>query len=236
MATIVQIRRRSLLDQWDTYENLLSSLKASIQSTSQEIEEQAQLFEDDLQKDMFYESFEPEQTKTLIQMNALFAILFALFEFQLVEICRIERWLNSKSAPLDLGTGSVMRSVEQYLKKSHGIKSPFSSPEWKRADRYREIRNIIMHAGGVIDPDNPSLDGNDKKKIKEREKRVEQYALAQGIAIPPGEAEDGERIVRTLALTPKFCDYALSTYRKFITNLIGVCEVEKRARNDRVEK
>ena len=104
-----------------------------------------------------------------------------------------------------------MVPVKKYLNKSRGIKSPFSSPEWERADYYRQIRNRIMHAGGLLDSEN------------DKDKDLIEYAQRQGL-IPVIEADGKSRTVHSIALTPEMCDEALRTYRDFIRNLIKACE------------
>ena len=113
MTGIVEIQRRILREDWDIYGDLLSSLKTSIQDTSREIEEQAQLIEDDIHKDIFYDSMENWQATGLVQMNSFFSICFALFEFQLVQICSIEQRLIGDAKALDFSRGICDGSCEK---------------------------------------------------------------------------------------------------------------------------
>ena len=129
-------------------------------------------------------------------MNSFFSASFALFESQLMRICRsAQRNCGSPFSEKDLGSSSPTDRAKTYLQKL-GVPFPADTAEWQEITAYREIRNKIMHEGGAL-----PLEGH-----------VTDFAKAKQIVSTRAGNPN-------LELTRSFCDDALGNLRRF---LLGV--------------
>ena len=126
-------------------------------------------------------------------MNSFFSASFALFENQLLRICQsAQRNCGSPFSVRDLGSSSYTDRAKMYLKKL-GVAFPADTTEWQEITRYREIRNKIMHEGGVLPPEGDITDFAKAKQI-----------VSNWSGNP------------NLKLTRPFCDDAVSILRRFL--------------------
>ena len=126
-------------------------------------------------------------------MNSFFLASFALFENQLMRICRrAQRNCGNSSSVKDLRSPSPTDRAKKYLRKL-GVEFPAETSEWQEITKYREIRNKIAHEGGVL-----PLQGH-----------IADFAKSKQIVTAWGGNLN-------LELTRPFCDDALSRFRRFL--------------------
>jgi len=118
----------------------------------------------------FYEKYGPKTQKEFYNMElfykpmllkSFFLIAYSNFEVHLRQICeRMEkkhlrrRQLKAHTRKLKKGrkrNKSFVEIYRDYLKKIHGLKMAQNNAEWKELDKYRTIRNALVHDNGLID-------------------------------------------------------------------------------------
>ena len=128
-----------------------------------------------------------------ILMNSFFSASFALFENQLLRICRsAQRNSGSPFSVRDLGSSSPIDRAKTYLQKL-GVAFPADTADWQEVTRYREIRNKIMHEGGELPTTGDVTD----------------FANARQIVSTSG-------VDLNLELTRQFCEDALRLLKRFL--------------------
>lgn len=196
------LERMFLSGTWKLYRRFLDLVEPHLATDWQDlvraIERQAQQIDDERAREHFYEihvvdEYLEHQELRVILMHSFFAASFALFENQLLQVCKsAQQKCGNPFSVGDLGSRSPTDRAKTYLAKL-GIQFPADAPEWGEITRYREIRNRIVHQGGTLPPE-----GN-----------VTHYAKAKQVVSSEGE---GTR----LELTRQFCDEALSNLEKFL--------------------
>ena len=127
----------------------------------------------------------------VLLMNSFFVASFALFENQMRRIC--DYLHRHQSSPNAVGKFRVnIRSAGEYMAK-FDIPFPGDEPEWCRIDKYRKIRNRIVHASGYVLP--------------QWENRT--FAFNEGIV---GDSGSEHR----LELTRPFCEKAAKDFECFM--------------------
>ncbi len=189
---------------WELHSRFLDLVEPHLEDTlrdwEQTIEQQAQQIDDEDARDEFYEFHSDEYHERLefrgILMNSFFSASFALFENQLMRICRsAQRKCGSPFSVRDLGSSSPTDRAKTYLQKL-GVPFPAETAEWQEITKYREIRNTIMHEGGDL-----PLEGH-----------VTDFAKAKQIVSTQGGRPN-------LELTRPFCEDALGNLRRFLLEL-----------------
>ena len=172
-------------------------LEDTLRDGEQPIEQQAQQIDDEDARDEFKEFHSDEYHERLefrgILMNSVFSAPFALFENQLMRICRIaQRHCGNPFSVKNLGSSSPIDRAKTYLQKL-GVPFPADTAEWQEIIKYREVGNKIMHEGGDLPLEGP----------------VSDFAKAKQIVSTWGGCPN-------LELTRQFCDDALRTLRRFL--------------------
>lgn len=144
-------------------------LETTLQDWEQAIEQQAQQIDDEDERAEFYEFHSDEYHERMefkvILMNSFFSASFALFENQLLRICRsAQRSSGSPFSVRDLASSSPTDRAKTYLLRL-GVAFPADTAEWQEITRYREIRNKIVHEGGVLPPAGDITDFAKTKRI-----------------------------------------------------------------------
>ena len=196
------LERMLISGKWELHRRFLDLAEPHLETTWQdflrEIEQQAQQIDDKRGREEFYEFYVPEeyfdhQELLVILTHSFFVASFALFENQLLQICKnAQRKCGNPISVGDLGSRSPTDRAKTYLAKL-GIQFPADTPEWSEITKYREIRNKIVHQGGNLPPE-----GN-----------VTHFAKAKQVVSSDAE---GTR----LELTRQFCDESLGNLRRFI--------------------
>ena len=154
-------------------------VEGSFREWQQQIVEEAQQWDEETQEQI-YESNVDEYTSRefsqVLFMNSFFVVSYALYEHHRN---RIQTAFSvSKLSELD---GSTLLDTQ----------------EWVEIKNYKQIRDKIMHEGGII----PECE------------EASSYAESKGITgdgSPP----------RTYALTRQFCDEALRNFKRFLLNAV----------------
>ena len=127
-------------------------------------------------------------------MNSFFSSSFALFEHQMLRICKeAQKHSGSRFSVKDMGGSSPIDQSKKYLERL-GLDFPAGGSDWKEIVRYRQIRNLVMHGGGSLPDRGDLLD----------------YVNAKEIAASLGGRE--------LELSRAFCEEALNTLNEFLLN------------------
>ena len=205
-----EIERSLISHRWELQGRFLDLVEPHLDNTlrdwEQAIERQAQQIDDEDVRDEFYEFHSDEYHERLgfrgILMNSFFSASFALFENQLMRICRsAQRNYGSPFSVKDLGSSSPPDRAKTYLQKL-GVLFPVDTAEWREITKYREIRNKIIHEGGDL-----PLEGH-----------VTDFAKAKQIVSTWGGSPN-------LELTRPFCDEALGNLRRFLLEVHRAYEV-----------
>ena len=169
------------------------------------VEERAQNISDETNRQEFYDYMSEDYIDRVafryILLNSFFAASFATFEHRLYQLCyRAMKYLQPSSSVKDLR--KELRKVSQIDKavkylKDLGILFPTETDLWKNMERYRELRNRIMHEGGRIRPG----------------EELRPYAEKHGIISP----DDPFLEIR---LTKDFCNQAVDSMRELLLEAI----------------
>ena len=155
-------------------------------------------------------------------MSATFVASYASFEFRAALLCDYIQRRNSDPIGVRDSGRFTLDKAKQYLTK-HGVKRPFGGAEWKNAQRYRRIRNAIVHEGGSINPDADLADYLKNQDI------VHQQAPAFTTGLVHGSAE---RSPLQLRITKSFCEEAFETLKGLLCELFEACEEASNNRDD----
>ena len=140
---------------------------------------------------LHYEEEQGEQFKSIL-FNSFFAASFALFEYKLLTICqRAQTAMGSPFSVDDIRSQSILDRSKSYLTRL-GVCFPAQDSDWQVIKKYREIRNKLMHEGGLL-----SESGE-----------LTAYALSKEIA--------SDRNGRELVLTRSFCEEAVNNLKGFV--------------------
>ena len=206
----------------DLHRNLLDLVDEQIKKNMAELDQERKKSIDQLEDshqrerllDNFIDEYSEREDCKVIFLHAFFASSFAHFEHELVRVCKRAREETERPCSAkDFGRGNYMENVKKYLKKV-GVDFPASTHEWKQANKYRKIRNKIMHQGS-------SLGENDGIKSFARENGI--LSEAPGI---------NGNIEFDLQLTRAFCEKALDDFRKVLVQVYSAYERWLQERTD----
>ena len=132
---------------------------------------------------------------TAIMFGSLFVASYALFEHSLLAICDRAREHACCPIPVGmLGSRDMTGNSKKYL-NALGIEFPPGAGEWGEINRYKEIRNKIVHGGSAVSKGTELYRYVEKKRI-----------LSAG----------GAKASRFLEITRPFCEEAIENERQFI--------------------
>ena len=186
---------RNLLDLVD------QQIKKDDLALTQELERDTSHIEADLRDDYYEQliakAYDLEEYMRIF-LDAFFASSFALFEYELVQVCEWARKaVKTPFSVKDFGRSASMSDVKLYLSRL-GVDFPAGSSEWKQATDYWKIRNKIMHAGSALDENN----------------NIFRFAKENGILVEASSFEGNKEF--TLQLTREFCEKALDDMKQVL--------------------
>ena len=86
--------------------------------------------------------------------KASFLMIFALLEDDLIQLCKSIAAEQKLTTPLsDISDRGIDRA-KAYLSKVAGMAFPAKTSEWEKIKAFRDIRNVLVHAAGYLDPGN----------------------------------------------------------------------------------
>jgi len=107
----------------------------------------------------FSYSAKPENSYPNILRKSAFTNLFSYIEVLLIEVCNLFRLTDSKLGVSDMRGQNEIDRARTYLSEVLQISFPSTSQEWQEIQKYRNLRNCIIHNDGKL---NERL--NSKKK------------------------------------------------------------------------
>lgn len=168
--------------EWKIYRRFLDSLEGHVSSVMLDLNQMLEREDDEEQREFLRELNEDDyydfQQFKAILLNSFFTASYALFELHLRQLFRIPA-----------GEKFYASLAETHLTKLE-IAFLIDTPEWKNINRYRAIRNKIVHEGGVVEKEWSDLD----------------YAKGKGIIEPP----------LYIKVTRPFCDEACNDFMNFL--------------------
>ena len=196
---------------WDVYlghlDRLVEHVDRDFEEWLEDKEYEAQRIHDEDMRDEFYMSnadeYHGHEQSRVVLINSFFLACVALFEHQMVQVCRrAQRQTNCPFSVKDLGY-SVTNNVKKYC-EGLGIEFPWRDPEWGEIKgRYGPIRNKIAHEGGDVYSDS--------------DKDLFDYARENGIGSIRPVGPQREKL--ELELTPEYCKKAIRDFKAFILKL-----------------
>ena len=178
--------------EWRIYRRFLNSLEGHVSGILRDIDQMLEREDDEGRREFLHERNEDYYTDSLqfkvILLNSFFTASYALFEHHLRQLCRIP-----------VGEEFYASHAAKHLTKL-GIAFPIDTPEWKNINRYRAIRNKIVHEGGVVSKEWNHFD----------------YAKSRGIIEPSEVPPDSLEPPRYIKVTRPFCDEACNDFMNFL--------------------
>lgn len=199
---------------WNRHRQFLELLEPDLDEVvhdwRQELDRQARQIEDKEQRDEFYHFYSDDyhdmRRHSVILMNSFFLASFALFEYHLTWLCdHAQQRHDSPFSVNDLKYDLAQR-VKSYLTKLD-IRFPNDAPEWPEINRYKKIRNKIIHESGYVSCS------------------WESYSYAESNGIVDTRTEQ-------LALTRSFCEKALNDFERFLLRVSRATRQTVQRRSD----
>lgn len=194
----------------DFLEVMESQLREFLEKWQGDLNQTASEIDDEYERYDFYDIyFEDQQVMReyeALLMNSFFVASFALFENQLRRIC--DYLYRRQPSPNAVGKfhGNVP-SAGKYMAK-FDIPFPSDEPEWSRIDKYRKIRNKVVHSGGYVFPN------------------WDIFTFADGEGIVGGSGSE-----QKLELTRPFCEQAVLDFESFMLKVSRATRQEGRVLN-----
>jgi hypothetical protein len=143
-------------DRLEKYIDKLSKVLMSIQENfTKDIDEYAKKLPEEQQSDWYewnsdkYSDLNTEFPR--IHNNALFVSIYSYFEASINSLCNFfESVTDIRIKCKDL-QGNGIDNYRKYLKLVHNVEFPDNTTEWSDVNRYRKIRNYIVHSNGKLD-------------------------------------------------------------------------------------
>lgn len=143
------------------------------------------------------------------QRKASFLMLFAMFEDDLTEFCKAIAAEQSLTASVSNARGRGIERAKDYLTKTAGFAFPARTSEWQQIKRLSDVRNVLIHAAGYVEPGNPQHD------------RVRTVAAAAGSGLLLHQHARSQ-----IALEPDFLSSMIATLQRFYERLLAATEKE----------
>lgn len=144
------------------------------------------------------------------QRKACFLIIFSMLEDDLNQFCEATRVELDLKINLSDIAGRGIERAKTYLSKVAEIEFPKHSAEWERIQRFRDLRNVLVHEAGHLDEE------------KAQHRRVKKFSEQKdsGLSV---EHHARDRI----NLAPEFLPGVLDTLQKFYELLIEAIKTPK---------
>lgn len=190
--------------EWEIHRRFLDSLEGHVSGELLDLEQIIEREDDEERRELLRELNEDDyydfmQFKAIL-LNSFFTASCAQFEHHLARLCKSAKSQHKTPFSVDDLKGSTTERPKAYLKKL-GIAFPSNTPEWSNINgAYREIRNKIVHNGGVVSKEwNHFADAN-----------------ALGIIEPSEVPPDSKEPLRYIRVTRPFCYDACNDFMNFL--------------------
>ena len=175
----------------DTFERQKKNLEQQAQSTS---DTQSQYHIETQIEELGEYHYEAEN----IVLCNLFTGAFALFELSLKHLCMREYDRRSDPRPEVKKSQSIMEQAKGWL-NTLNVGFSANNAEWDTLTKYRTIRNLIVHNGGVIESD--------------EDQNIVRFAQQKGIILDISAPAD-------IHLPKGFCEVALVDFENFLHSIL----------------
>ena len=85
--------------------------------------------------------------------NSIFVMSYSFLEYGLFRLCMILNQIRPTGIQVEDLRGRPIEQAQAYLTKAQGIAFPADAVQWRRIQRYRELRNVIVHRNGRLHPE-----------------------------------------------------------------------------------
>lgn len=143
--------------------NFTNYLLENIRTMDYDIDEQIEYMEDSDYDDEFhialYEDFE-KRFMTIkvdhhnIMKNSVFLQMYFTFEDTLFQYCKVLQAVSENKIKLKDLNGQGIEKYKNYLSKVFNLELVFSSNDWSLITCFNQIRNVLVHNGGIISEQN----------------------------------------------------------------------------------
>ncbi len=86
--------------------------------------------------------------------KASFLMIFAMLEDDLTEFCKAVAAEQRLTTAVSNTHGRGIERAKVYLTKIGGFPFPASTPEWQKIKVFGDVRNVLIHAAGYLEPGN----------------------------------------------------------------------------------
>lgn len=142
--------------------------------------------------------------------KASFLMIFAMLEDDLTEFCKAVAAKHNLTTTLSSVRGRGIERAKVYLTKTARFAFPASTPEWEKIKAFGDVRNVLIHAAGYLDPSNAQHER--VKKFSQTEAsglRLRHHARSQ------------------ITLEPNFLPSVVATLQKFYELLVVAAKKPK---------
>ncbi|MBU8729152.1 hypothetical protein KM915_03660 [Cytobacillus oceanisediminis] len=138
-------------------------LVKNIKTMDYEINEQIAYMEhDDYDDDVHIEWYEDFEKRFMsikvdhhnIMKNSVFLQVYFTFEDTLYQYCKVLEAVSKSKIKLKDLNGQGIEKYKNYLSKVFNLENAFSSNEWNIITCYNQIRNVLVHNGGIVSENN----------------------------------------------------------------------------------
>jgi hypothetical protein len=86
--------------------------------------------------------------------KASFLMIFAMLEDDLTEFCKAIAAKQKLTIAVSATPGRGIERAKAYLTKVAGFPFPVNTLEWQRIKVFADVRNVLIHAAGYLEPGN----------------------------------------------------------------------------------
>jgi len=144
------------------------------------------------------------------QRKACFLMIFSMLEDDFNQFCEAIRIELDLKINLSDIAGRGIERAKTYLSKVAEIEFPKQSAEWETIQRFRDLRNVLIHEAGYLDDE------------KAQHRQVKEFSELEGSGLSV-ERHARDRI----NLMPEFLPGVLATLQKFYELLIEAIKTLK---------
>lgn len=90
--------------------------------------------------------------------KASFLMVFAMLEDDLTELCKVIAAEQKLTTTVSATPGRGIERAKAYLTKVAGFQFPARTPEWQKIKVFADLRNVLIHAAGYVEPGNAQHD------------------------------------------------------------------------------
>ncbi len=136
--------------------------------------------------------------------KASFLMIFAMLEDDFTQFCRSIAAEQTLPATVSDAPGRGIERAKDYLTKTAGIPFPASTPEWQQIKRLSDVRNVLIHAAGYLEPGNA------------QHERVRKAAAAAGSGLLVHHHARSQ-----ISFEPEFLPSVIATLERFYERLLA---------------